>query len=849
MITFTLNGEKRQFSGEKNTSLLHYLRETEEITSTKDGCSGQGACGACLLELSGKAVLSCRTTMAEVDNGEVVTIEGFDPYLKDILAKAFVKKGAVQCGFCTPGFLSRTRILLESNPNPTREQIKKALSLNICRCTGYVKIIDAILYASEKIAARETIELNGNGKVGTSLPKIDAYQRALGQSPFISDMKVEGMLFGALKFSDFPRAEIIDINISKAEKLKGVHRIFLAEDIPGDRITGHLLDDWPLMICKGETTRYIGDVIAGVVADSEEIAREACSLIDISYHVLEPLTDMQKAESSLIRIHEKGNLLKETVIRRGEPIETVLENSDFSVKATYQTQFVEHGFLETEAALAQPWDEDGIKLYVQSQGIYEDQSLVSRILGLPIEKVDVTLVPSGGAFGGKEDLTVQGHAALFTYHLRKPVRVRLTRDESIRMHPKRHPLIMQYELGCSKKGRLTGLKARIIGDTGAYASLGPSVMSRAAGHAAGGYHVPSVDVISKAVYTNNIPCGAMRGFGVNQVTFAMECAIDELCEKGGFDRWQFRYDNALQHGLQTTTGQVLKGGVGLKETLLAVKDDFYEAKYVGIAVGIKNIGFGNGLVDESETRIDIKSETEIILSHGWTEMGQGIDTVATQVFCQETGLDPSLIKINHSTTADVIGGTTTASRGTFLLGNSVIAVAKKLNEDLKKSPLKKLVGRTYRGTWRCDWTKKPEEGQEVVSHVTYGYATQVVILDENGAVEKIIAAHDVGRAINPVLLEGQIEGGVVMGLGYAFSENLPLESGILKNTKFGKLGIPRINKIPEIDVRIIEVEDPHGPYGAKGIGEIGLVPTAPAAANALYQFDRQRRYRLPLKKV
>ncbi len=847
MIAFTLNDQKQMYEGDPNQSLLNYLRNDLGITSPKDGCSGQGACGACMLEKDGKPVLSCKTPMSKVEGCAIVTLEGFDPELRDLLAKSFVEKGAVQCGFCTPGFLSRTRILLHEHPDPSVSDIKKALGLNLCRCTGYTKIIDAVRLAAERKSAGTRYSLPPDYKVGDSLPKVDAYERALGQSKFVADFKIPGMVYGALKFSDHPRAEIIDIDLEPAKKIPGVIRVFDWNDIPGERITGHLIDDWPLMIQKGETTRYIGDVLAGVVAETEQIAREACDQIKVDYNILEPLTDPTKAEKSSIRIHEKGNLLKTTAFQRGATIDSVLQSSAHLVSATYKTQPIEHAFLETEAALAQPWKEEGIRIYVQSQGIYDDQELISRILNIPKNAVDVTLIPSGGAFGGKEDLTVQGHAALFAYHLKRPVMVRLDRNESIRMHPKRHPFVMHYSLGCDDKGKLTGLKAEILGDTGAYASLGAAVLNRAAGHAGGGYYIPNVDIVSKALYTNNIPCGAMRGFGVNQVTFAMEATMDELCEKAGMDRWQFRYDNALEHGLQTTTGQKLKGGVGLKETLLAVKHDFQSAKFAGIAVGIKNVGFGNGQVDESEVKIIIRSESEIELHHGWTEMGQGIDTIAVQIFCEETGIDtPEIVSIKHTTTAEITGGTTTASRGTYLLGNSIIEACKQIKQDLLQDSLAGLSGKTYFGKWTCDWTNQPGEGEETITHVAYSYATQVFILDDQGKLEKVIAAHDVGKAINPILLEGQIEGGVVMGIGYAYSENLPYENGYLKHTRFGKLGLPRIKQVPEIDIRIIEVEDPYGPYGAKGIGEIGLVPAAGAAANALYQYDKKRRHTLPL---
>jgi aldehyde oxidoreductase len=845
LIRFQLNGKERIFEGEESTLLIDFLRNIEGITSVKDGCSGQGACGACLVELDQKPTLSCRTKMKKVDQTEVITIEGFPPYLKETLGRAFVEKGAVQCGFCTPGFLTRTKILLENNPNPTRAETIKALGLNLCRCTGYVKIVDAILYAAEKIHKKETINLSSIAGVGKPLPKYDGYNKAIGISNFIDDMKVKGMLAGALKFSDFPRAKILKIDTQAAEDLKGVHRVFTLKDIPGDRMTGLVYKDWPLMQGEGEITRYIGDVLAGVVADTESIARAATDLIQVEYEVLEPLTDLLAAENSNIKVHSDSNLLAKAINKRGKPAEDIIKNSAFSVSATYQTQFVEHAFLETEASIALPWNK-GLKIYTQSQGIYEDRSSIASMLNIPKQDLEVILIPCGGAFGGKEDLTVQGHAALFAYLLDQPVKVKLNRAESLRMHPKRHPFHMEYSLACDKKGKLTALKAVILGDTGAYASMGTSVLHRAAGHAGGAYHIPVVDVISKTLYTNNIPCGAMRGFGVNQVTFAMECIIDELCEKGGFDPWKIRFDNALEDNSLTTTGHQLKGGIGLKETMLAVKEDFQNAKTAGIAIGIKNVGFGNGLVDASEAEIEIKAEDEIVIHHGWTEMGQGIDTVAIQIFCEETGINkPEIIKIKHSTNSEVIAGATTASRGTFLLGNSVIAACQEFNKALKNSNLAALVGQRFRGLWRSDWTDSPDDTDNPVTHVAYSYATQVAILNEDGTLKKVVAAHDVGKIINPLLLEGQVEGGVVMGLGATYTEDLSLKNGLLTSTRFGKLGLLKAKHIPEIDVKLIEVEDPHGPKGAKGIGEIGLVPTAAAVANALYQFDKKRRYKLP----
>jgi selenium-dependent xanthine dehydrogenase len=849
MIKFNLNGAETSYDGDPKQSLLNYLRETAGIVSAKNGCSGEATCGACLVEVNAKPVLSCVTPMQKVDGARIITIEGFPVSLRQTLGRAFVVKGAVQCGFCTPGFLSRTKILLEHNPQPSRQEIIKALRFNLCRCTGYVKIIEAIELAAEHIRNNQKIRFTASGKVGSSQPKYDAYDKAVGRSAFIDDMRIDGMLHGVLKFSDHPRARIRQIDVSAAESMQGVVRIFTASDIPAERTIGVIHQDWSVMIAPGETTRYIGDVVAGVVAEDEDTARRAAAAIAVEYEIQEPLTDVHIAETSPVNVHESGNLLSVSHIQRGDDIDSVLKASAYTVEATYQTQRVEHGFLEPEVAIALPVGADGIELYVQSQGVYEDQRQIARILGVASDKVSVKLVPTGGGFGGKEDLTVQGHAAVFSFLLKKPVKVGLSRTESIRMHPKRHPFHMQYALGCDEKGKLTGLFARILGDTGAYASLGGEVLERAAGHATGAYYVPNVDIESKAVYTNNIPCGAMRGFGVNQVTFAMEGCIEQLCARGGFDPWQLRYDNVLDTGKATATGQILGEGVGLKETLLAVKDEYYAAKTAGLACGIKNCGIGNGVLEECDVKIVIKSKDRILLQHGWTEMGQGVDTVAQQILCEEIGIDnPDCIDVSVSTESKARAGMTTASRATFQMGHAIISAARDLKKDLDTQSLAQLNGKVYTGRWVCDWTTRLGEPGEVLTHYSYGYATHLVILDERGKVDRVVAAHDGGRIINPTLFESQIEGAVVMGLGYALSEELPMEDGQLKTKRYGKLGIPRIKQVPRIEVKMVEVRDPLGPYGVKGVGEIGNIPTAGAVANALFRYDGVPRYQLPIRK-
>ncbi len=847
MIRFTLNGRQTIFSGDPRTSLLNFLRLEQGITSAKDGCSGQAACGACLVEMDGKPALACSTAMRRVDGKSVVTIEGFPEKVRRTLGRAFVAHGAVQCGFCTPGMLARAKILLENNPEPAREDVVRALRANVCRCTGYVKIVDAILAAAEALRQDREIAWERAAGIGRSFPKVEGFEKALGTSPFIDDMRIDGLRYGVLKFSEHPRARVLRIDVSKARELPGVDRVFTARDVPGERVQGIHVRDWPMLVAEGEETRCIGDVLAVVVAGSEAAAREAAARIAVEYEVLPPLTDMLAAADSPVRVHPGGNLLKKTVIRRGDPVEEVFAASAHVVAGVFETPFVEHAFLETEASIAVPDELGGVTVYSQGQGIFRDREQIASVLGIAEEKVNVVLVSAGGGFGGKEDLSVQHHAALCAMALQRPVKVKLSRGESIRMHPKRHRMRLDYKLACDAAGRLTALRARIVGDTGAYASVGGEVVARTATHAAAAYHVPSVDVAAGAYYTNNPPAGAFRGFGVNQSNFAMESLVDELCRKGGFDPWRFRYDNVLDEGRMTTTGHVLGEGVGLRQCLEALRGDYEKAACPGLACAIKNCGIGNGLEEVSEVRIRVTDPQRIEIHHGWTEMGQGVHTVARQALCQVAGLDDTVaITVSAATAEGAMGGVTTASRGTVLLGNAVIAAARKLKKDLSDHELKDLVGREYFGRFVVDWTTPHDTSGRIVSHFSYGYAAHLAELDESGRVRRVVAAHDVGRIINPALFEGQVEGGVVMGMGYALGERLPLKDGRLTSERMSKLGLLKARDVPEIKVVGVECRDPMGPFGAKGVGEITTIPIAPAIANAFCRFDGRRRYRLPL---
>lgn len=851
-----LNGQKKQYDGDPELSLLEYLRRDEGITSVKKGCDSEGTCGACTVQIEGKAVSSCTTKMKKLAGKTVITPDGIEAKLQAIFAESFVKNGGVQCGYCTPGIVMSAKVLLSKNLNPTYEEITKAIHRNICRCTGYHKIVKSIEDAAARIRGdfKEKSSDDCSGKVGSSLDKYKAAKAVKGTLDFVDDIKIDNLHYGALKLAEHPRAKVISINTGKAKALPGVKKVFTAEDIPGERITGLIIQDWKVMIAPSEYTQYIGNVLAGVVAETEAIAREAVDLIEVEYEVAKPVSDMLEAmKPESPKVHDGSNILSQSQIKRGD-VDSALASSRYVSKGRYDTQRIEHAFMEPESCIALPITNGSskrIKLYSQTQGAYEDRKSIAKILGLIEDDVQVVQIQTGGGFGGKEDLSVQAHTALFSWLTELPVKVTLTRTESLLIHPKRHPFILDYELGCDEKGKLTALKAKIYCDTGAYASVGMKVLERAVGHSTSAYVVPNVDVEGSAIYTNNVPCGAMRGFGVNQAAFAMEGCMDDLCEQGGFDRWQFRYDNAVGDGDMVSTGQIIHKGAGVKKCLEAIKDDFYKVKHPGIAVGIKNTGIGNGMPDIGRCRIEIVSEKKVIIHQGWTEMGQGLETVAIQFLCEETNIDPKIVEVVTDTDSDTVCGMTTSSRGTSLVGNSIIEACRQLKEDLKSKSLADLEGKNYKGIWTCDWTTVPGsvKPEDEVTHYSYGYAAQVVSLDDNGKIDTIYAAHDAGRIVNQLLFEGQIEGAVHMGLGYALTEDFAMEESKPTNLKYGRLGILRSTAMPKVVVKGVEVEDPHGPFGAKGVGEIGLVPTAAAVAGAAWIWDKKRRFSLPMKDI
>jgi xanthine dehydrogenase molybdenum-binding subunit len=673
------------------------------------------------------------------------------------------------------------------------------------------------------------------------------------------------MLHGALVLSAHPRARVRAIDTQKARAAEGVIAVITAADVPGKRFQGLIYPDWPIFVAPGEETRYTGDVICAVAAETRAQARRAAALVEVDYEVLVPVTSPAQAlEKGAPLLHpENGhadNVLSVSKMSRGDAGRALAESAHV-VEGTWSTQFIEHAFLEPESCLAVPpgaADLDGEKaprlhVYSQGQGVYDDQRQIASALGLAPEALRVTLVSCGGAFGGKEDLSIQAQTALLAVVTRRPVKLTIDRVESIRLHPKRHPIEMRYTVGCDAEGRLTAVKVRLTGDKGAYASVGSKVIERACGHATGAYDVPHVDVEGVAVYTNNPPCGAMRGFGANQSGFAMESALDMLADKVGLDPWEMRWRNALAEGKKFCTGQTLRA-VGLQKTLEAVKPRYDEARAqgraVGLACGIKNVGIGNGMPDIGRASLTVEPDGTITLSNGYTEMGQGLYTVLIQMASETAGIDPRRFRAVVDTADGVPSGMTTASRATVCGGRAVVDAAQKLKADLDAAggDLARLAGRRYLGEFIYDKTSKlGAKVDDPITHLSFGYATQLAILDENGRLERLVAAHDVGRVINPTLLSGQLEGSIHMGLGFALSEELIVENGEIQNPTLRGLGVLRAQHMPALEILFVEEPEPEGPFGAKGVGEIGLLPTAPAVANALYRFDGIRRHALPMK--
>ena len=835
--------------------LLAALREELDVTSAKDGCSPSGQCGCCTVLVDGKAIVSCTQSLDKIAGKDVTTLEGLDAAERDRYASAFAACGGLQCGFCIPGIVMRAKSQVDKKgADLDRHNMAPHLGAHLCRCTGYVKILDAI----ESVAKGKTFEVALGGRVGEAGAKYEAEQLTLGDRGYIDDLRVPGMLHAALHFAAHARADIVAIDTSRAAAAEGVVAVYTAADVPGELRVGIIHKDWPVMIPVGGRTSFAGDVLAVVVAETRQHARAAAELVDVEYDVLPPVTDPLAAiaaDAPLAVWGTDGNILSVSSYARGD-VDAALATSAHTVHEVFQTQRIEHAFLEPESTLAVPDPDAGtMHVYSGGQGVWDDRDDICRVLDVSTDRVVVELVSNGGAFGGKEDMSNQAQTALAAWLLGRPVKCTLSREESFRLHAKRHPIRLEYWAGCDDEGRLTAVRVRAVGDSGAYASVGMKVLERAAGHATGPYHVPAVDVESIAARTNNLVCGAFRGFGANQAQFAMDGVLDRLAGAVGISGWEIRKRNVIRPGALWGPGQVMDdGAAGAEACLDAIKPAYDEAiaagKAVGLGLGLKNSGLGNGFREVSGSVVRFRSQPDaagrdVEVRHGWTEMGQGVHTVALQVAAEELAIDPNRIEVIVDTTRQLGFGQTTGSRGTLMAAGAVQQACASARAGGCQPDV------DYHGEHVVDWTAKlgdPDHPNPTI-HAAFGYAAQLVVIDRDTAkVERVVAVHDVGRAVNPQLCAGQIEGSVHMGLGYALSEDFPTdpESGFPTFSTLRQLNILRAKDVPEIEVQLVEVPQPRSPFGIKGVGEIGLVPTAPAVAAALHDLDGVWRASLPM---
>ena len=847
--SFTVNGVLR--TTEEDKPLLRYLRDDLHLYSVKDGCS-EGACGTCTIVVDGKAVKSCVLTTKKAVGKTILTVEGLSHDEQEAFVYAFGKVGAVQCGFCIPGMVMAGKALIDRKPNPSEEEIKKAIRGNICRCTGYKKIIEGIALTAAILRGEEKIdpelEKGDIYGVGDRAFRTDVRGKVLGSGAYCDDIEMEGMVHASAVRSQYPRAKVLDIDASKALELPGVLAVLTAEDVPNNKV-GHIQQDWDVFIAKGDITRCVGDAICLVVAENEKVLAQAKKLVKISYEPLEPVRSIQEAMAeNAPKLHPNGNLCQQRHVTRGDA-KTALANSKYVVTQSYKTPFTEHAFLEPECAVAFPY-KDGVKVYTSDQGVYDTRKEISIMLGWEPDRIVVENKFVGGGFGGKEDVSVQHLAVLAALKVQKPVKVKFTRQESINFHPKRHYMEGTFTLGCDENGIFTGLDCEIYFDTGAYASLCGPVLERACTHSVGPYCYQNTDIRGFGYYTNNPPAGAFRGFGVCQSEFALESNINLLAEKVGISPWEIRYRNAIEPGKVLPNGQIADCSTALKETLLAVKD-VYEANmdHAGIACAMKNAGVGVGLPDKGRCKLVVR-DGMVELYAAASDIGQGCATVFLQVLAQTTGL-PRLLLRNMGANSEVApdSGTTSGSRQTLITGEAVRMAAVDLKKDMDEvnGDLSKLEGKEYFAEFFDPTDKLGSDKPNPKSHVAYGFATHVVILDDEGQVKEVYAAHDSGKVVNPTSIQGQIEGGVLMGLGYALTEDFPLKDCV-PQAKYGTLGLMRSNQIPDIHAIYVEKDEllPFA-YGAKGIGEIATIPTAPAVQGAYYAKDHILRTSLPME--
>ena len=877
-ISFWVNGEEKELEVAPGEMLADALRYRLGLTGTKISCN-ESECGVCTVHVDGLPVLSCTYPAPKAAGKQITTIEGLaNNGILHPLQEAFVKHGATQCGFCTPGQIMTAAALLDENPNPTRDDIVYALTDTLCRCGAYPAIISAIQAAADNInhgtpISYPTFDFVGDQEViGQVVQRPEAIEKADGTAVYTDDLTFPGMLHGATLRAGIAHGIVKKIEVSQAEALPGVHAVMTAADIPGRVNHGLVIHDWPALIGVGEKARYVGDAVAIVAADSLDIAHNALDLIVVEYEPLPVVIDPVAAKlPDSPQVHDDGNVLKHIKVDKGD-IEAGFQQADVIFEDTFYTPTYEHAFMEPECSIARLLEDGRIEVYVGSQIPYADREQVATALDVPQSQVRVRGPLIGGGFGGKEDIAGQIHAAMLAKATGKPVKILYDRHESLLVHPKRHATQITVKIGLKNDGQLVAAQTELYGDTGAYASLGTKVMGRATTHSTGPYIVPNVKIDCYAMYTNNPPSGAFRGFGALQAAFAIEAMMDQIAEKMNMDPIELRRMNALRPDSITNTGQHLTESVGLLEcierTEAAMKlytngDDPFTPHLVegaphkrrawGFAVAFKNTGLGEGAPDKATAEVELLSDGTAEARISSAEIGQGLVTVLQMVTAQEMGMPLGSVKVLLSDT-DLTpdGGPTTGSRQTYISGNAVKFAARTLKEAMlatlseeydvppedirfieglaqvnghrvpfdQVSKLIKKDGREPKALYEYWAPQTFPLGKKGDKHFAYSFAAQAVEVEvnmETGEVKvvKAVGATDVGKAINPLGLQGQVEGGIIMGIGHALTEEFITKDGIIFTDHLARYRMPSIKHVPK-DIQNIIVEHPNRRWPLRG---------------------------------
>ena len=892
-LTITVNQQKYQVQVHPGMSLLEFLRKELNLTGAKNGCDGKGICGACTVIVNKRAVKSCQVQMKDLDGAEVLTIEGLADDNLHPLQAAFIKAGAIQCGFCTPGMIMAAKALLDTNPNPTEEEIKRALQGNLCRCTGYVKIIKAVKEAAAAIRKGQAVSLGFQSRppaIGEPLPPKMAIEKATGRFLFIDDLPSSDALIAKVVWAKYPHARILQVDTSEAEAVPGVVKVLTARDVPKQNAYGLIIEDQPVL-CH-DRVRYLGDPVALVIGETEEAAEKGAALVKVMYEPLPAVFDPEAAlDENAPKLFPEGNIACKFVLKRGD-VESAFSCSAVIVEGTFSTQAVDHGYLEPDGGIAE-WKNERLIITSPTQYPQGVRRQLAKILGISEEKIQVIAHPAGGAFGGRTDISIQALLALAAWHTKRKVKLVLSRAETLRATVKRHPMRMMYKIGFDNQGHILAIKGKIIANVGAYQTLSIPLLEQTTVFSCGPYRVPHIDVETVGVFTNTPPSSAMRGFGIPQPTFAVESLLDEAARKLALSPLEIRRRNALRPGDISPSGQRMGSDTHLLEVLEAIENvyqSFLKIKEqeidvgVGIACGYKNIGLGLGEEDYAEVQIEVLPTGRICIRAGIADIGQGIVTGLAQIAAHELGVPYELIDVQCGDTAATPDAReTVASRQIVVSGNAVVEAAHALRS-LALEKAKSLAGfeppLSYKDGFIIDRFGRqisifelgkernlivrkryiapqtsplqeftPSEERKNYFAYTFVATAALVKVDRNSGrvkVKKVVSACDIGRVINRLAAEGQIEGAVVMGIGYALSEEF-IAAGKFVTDNLAKCGLPRALDAPEIVSIFVESGDSVGPYGAKGIGEPAIIPVAPAITNAIYDAIGVRVYSLPAK--